>query len=151
MSHSERLFSTRAPGHPFSGRTFRFPFPKESRMPPSSLLPKQTRFRAAVRISAVAVGLSGLAAQAAQVTDKVHGNLIQFTENGGWCWYQDERVVVDPKRGEMAISALANRYGVGGSPRDGDVDVVRFDLKTRQSERNTLREALLSYGGGGRP
>lgn len=118
-------------------------------MPRNSLPPGQMRLRATVfRGLAVAAVLSGLSAQAAQVADKVHGNLIQFTDNGGWCWYQDERVVVDPKRGEMAVSALANRYGVGGSPRDGDVDVIRFDLKTRRSERNTLREALLSYGGG---
>jgi hypothetical protein len=98
---------------------------------------------AAFRILALAASLGGLAHG-----DKVKGDLIQFTDNGGWCWYQDERVVVDVKRGELAVSALANRYGVGGTPRDGDVDVVLFDLQTRKSKRHTLRDALLSYGGG---
>jgi hypothetical protein len=95
------------------------------------------------RALALAASLGGFAH-----ADKVKGDLIQFTDNGGWCWYQDERVVVDQKRGEMAVSALANISGVGGSPRDGDVDVVLFDLKTHRSKRHTLREALLSYGGG---
>ncbi len=27
--------------------------------------------------------------------DQVNGNLIQFSDNGAWCWYQDERSVVD--------------------------------------------------------
>lgn len=91
----------------------------------------------------LAASLGGLAH-----ADKVKGDLIQFSDNGGWCWYQDERVVVDQKRGELAVSALANVAGVGGSPRDGDVDVVLFDLKTRQGKRFTLREALISYSGG---
>ena len=69
------------------------------------------------------------------------GDLIQFTDNGGWCWYQDERVVVDTKRGEMAVAALANRAGVGGTPRDGDVDVVLFDLETRRGKLQTLTPA----------
>jgi hypothetical protein len=97
----------------------------------------------AFRTLAMAAALAGSAH-----ADKVKGDLIQFTDNGGWCWYQDERVVVDRKRGELAVSALANSAGVGGSPRDGDVDVVLFDLKTRQGRRHTLREALLSYDGG---
>jgi hypothetical protein len=84
----------------------------------------------------------------AQAADKVKGDLIQFTENGGWCWYQDERVVVDTKRNELAVSALANAAGVGGTPRDGDVHIAQFDLRTRQSKRQTLREGLLSYSGG---
>lgn len=98
---------------------------------------------AAFRTLALAASLGGLAH-----ADKVRGDLIQFSDNGGWCWYQDERVVVDAKRGEMAVAALANVAGVGGSPRDGDVDVVLFDLGTRRGKRHTLREALLSYGGG---
>ncbi|MEO6098201.1 MAG: BNR-4 repeat-containing protein [Fibrobacteria bacterium] len=109
-------------------------------------IPVLNRF-CAPRNLILAVSLAGFA-HAAQAADKVKGDLIQFTENGGWCWYQDERVVVDVKRGEMAVSALANAAGVGGAARNGDVDVVLFDLKTRQSKRNTLREALLSYGGG---
>lgn len=90
----------------------------------------------------------GLHAAHAVYADKVEGDLIQFSDNGGWCWYQDERVVVDVRRGELAISALANKAGVDGAPRDGDVDIIIFDLKTRQGRRHTLRDALLSYGGG---
>jgi hypothetical protein len=106
-------------------------------------IPSPCRY-AVWRNLALAAALGGAAAHA----DKVKGDLIQFTDNGGWCWYQDERVVVDTKRNEMAISALANAAGVGGSPRDGDVDVVIFDLKARQGKRHTLKDALLSYGGG---
>ena len=30
-----------------------------------------------------------------EVVDQVSGNLIQFNDNGAWCWYQDERAVID--------------------------------------------------------
>jgi hypothetical protein len=30
-----------------------------------------------------------------QGEDIVEGNLIQFNDNGFWCWYQDERAVID--------------------------------------------------------
>jgi hypothetical protein len=55
--------------------------------------------------------------------DAVSGNLIQFNDNGGWCWYQDERVVVDTKGGKLVIGSVAS----GGS-RNGNIEAVVYDL-----------------------
>ncbi len=63
----------------------------------------------------------------------VNGELVQFNDNGGWCWYQDERVIVDQEAGKIILSSVAS----GGS-RDTDVEVVHWDLATEQGERHTL-------------
>ena len=72
--------------------------------------------------------------------DLVSGNLIQFNDNGVWCWYQDERAVIDRSGGKLILGSDASGSGVGGSARSGDVDAVTFDLLTGLSLRTTLRE-----------
>jgi hypothetical protein len=72
--------------------------------------------------------------------DLVKGNLIQFNDNGGWCWYQDERAVIDIVGGKLLLGSDGSSLGVGGSPRSGDVEAVLFDLKTRSLQRFTLKE-----------
>jgi hypothetical protein len=66
----------------------------------------------------------------------VHGNLIQFDGNGCWCWYQDERAVVDPNNGHVLVNS------VGFSPSYesgvGIVDVVNFDPQTGRRVRTQL-------------
>jgi len=56
-------------------------------------------------------------------SNAVVGKLIQFNDNGGWCWYQDERVVVDTKAGKLVIGSI----GSGGS-RTGNIEAVIYDL-----------------------
>jgi BNR repeat-containing family member len=65
-------------------------------------------------------------------TDHVAGNLIQFNENGAWCWYQDPRLVIDPVNRSLLISSIATSEGVDGANRTGDVDVAvyHFDSGT---------------------
>jgi hypothetical protein len=58
-------------------------------------------------------------------TDAVSGKLIQFNDNGGWCWYQDERAVVDTKGGKLVIGSVAS----GGS-RTGNIEAVVYNLST---------------------
>jgi predicted secreted protein len=70
--------------------------------------------------------------------DLVNGNLIQFNDNGAWCWYQDERAVVDVVEGKLIIGSDASGYGVGGSSRNGNIEVVIFDLQTGLSQRFIL-------------
>jgi hypothetical protein len=95
----------------------------------------------ALRNIALAASLGGIAH-----ADKVKGDLIQFTDNGGWCWYQDERVVVDLKRGGMVISALANKSGVGGSPGRGTTEaqsarpVPRIDAGSQVNFSQTRKQ-----------
>lgn len=72
--------------------------------------------------------------------DLVKGNLIQFNDNGAWCWYQDERAVVDVSAGKLLLGSDGSGTGVGGSPRSGDIEAVIFDLNTRSIQKFTMRE-----------
>ncbi len=80
--------------------------------------------------------------------DIVNGNLIQFNDNGAWCWYQDERSVVDTNGGRLIIGCLENGAGTGGPPRAGSVDAILFDFQTGIGLKDTLTNGFLSYGGG---
>jgi hypothetical protein len=64
-------------------------------------------------------------------------DIIQFNDNGGWCWYQDERVVVDTKAGKFVIGSVAS----GGS-RDSDQEAVIYDIATGMKQRYTLESSL---------
>jgi hypothetical protein len=68
----------------------------------------------------------------------VAGNLIQFNENGAWCWYQDERAVVDTLAQRIILGSVASGSGTGGGPRDRTVDGVIFDLADRRPQRSDL-------------
>jgi hypothetical protein len=72
--------------------------------------------------------------------DLVSGNLIQFNDNGNWSWYMDERAVVDRAGGKLIVGSNASDLGVGGTPREGDVEAVIFDLQTGLSQRFTLKD-----------
>ncbi|MCC6124153.1 MAG: autotransporter-associated beta strand repeat-containing protein [Pirellulales bacterium] len=83
-----------------------------------------------------------------RAADAVNGNLIMMTDNGAWCWYQDERVVVDPVNGKLLIGSVANDEGIGGTARQGDIDVTAFDPATGGRRLFTLKENFLTGGTG---
>jgi hypothetical protein len=64
-------------------------------------------------------------------------DIIQFNDNGGWCWYQDERALVDTKAGKFIIGSVAS----GGS-RDSDQEVVIYDIASGNKQRYTLETDL---------
>jgi hypothetical protein len=90
---------------------------------------------------AAAGGMAGSAGQAAcappTVTltgnDAVDGTLITFNDNGGWCWYQDERVVVDTARSKLIIGSVAS-----GGNRNGNVEAVVYDLAAKTVGQPTV-------------
>ena len=62
------------------------------------------------------------------------GTPIVFNDDGGWCWYQDERAIVDPDTNTLIFGSVA----IGGS-RNGNVDVTMYDLDAGGSpQRSTL-------------
>lgn len=61
------------------------------------------------------------------------GQVITFNDNGGWCWYQDERAVVDTKNNKMIIGSMAS----GGS-RNGNVEAVVYDLAAKSGKTTVL-------------
>ena len=76
---------------------------------------------------------------AAGPRDLVQGNLIQFNDNGAWSWYTDERAVVDAAGGKLIVGSDASAAGVGGAPRNGNIEAVIFDLATRTATNFVLR------------
>jgi hypothetical protein len=74
----------------------------------------------------------------AQQKDIVNGNLIQFNDNGFWCWFQDERAVVDTVKGKLVIGSAACGIGVGGSTRSSTDEVEIYDLETNTPVRYKL-------------
>ena len=70
--------------------------------------------------------------------DHVAGDLILFNDNGGWCWYQDERILVDRDTDDIVVASVANYLGHGGEPRDGDMDVTTFNPTTGKRTLVTL-------------
>lgn len=72
--------------------------------------------------------------------NQVSGNLIQFNDNGAWCWYQDERAVVDTTLGKIIIGSVASGSGTGGKIRNGSVEAVIFELSSRMPKRYVLAD-----------
>ena len=84
------------------------------------------------------LGLVGCAA--AQTPDFVAGELIELNDNGGWCWFQDERAIVD---GDLLIvGTVADDSGADGAARKGDIDLSILDLMTGELARVVLHAGL---------
>jgi len=73
--------------------------------------------------------------------DIVNGNLIQFSDNGLWCWFQDERAIVDQNNGLIILGADESQAGYGGPPRNGIVRAIIYNLQTGTPSRFVLRTA----------
>lgn len=83
-----------------------------------------------------------------QSQDFINGNPSLFDDNGIWTWYSDERTVVDRAGGKLVVGCVENAAGLGGVPRDGNINVSIFDISTLTGTRFTLRTNLTSFGGG---
>jgi putative BNR repeat neuraminidase len=64
--------------------------------------------------------------------------LITFNDDGAWCWYQDERVIVHD--GKLIIGSVA--AGVDDPMREGDIDATVYDLSTGATTRVELHDRL---------
>lgn len=70
----------------------------------------------------------------------VAGELVTLNDNGGWCWFQDERAVIYD--GALYVGSVANKRGEDGLDRFGNIEVVRYDLETGHKQRAVLHEQL---------
>jgi len=78
-----------------------------------------------------------LAVLAAPVLARDPDGLLTLTDNGGWCWFQDERVLLDGDR------LLVGSVAIGADPeRRGDIDVIAHDLATGRTTRFELHDRL---------
>lgn len=69
------------------------------------------------------------------------GEVTQFNDNGGWTWYNDERVVVDAEGGKILVSSAASNASSQSSNRN--IDIVIHDLASGQNDKHAL--GSLSY------
>jgi len=63
-----------------------------------------------------------------------------LNDDGGWCWFQDDRAVLDART--LVVGSVAN--GSRDKDRQGDIDIVSYDLANRRSLRATLHQNLQS-------
>jgi hypothetical protein len=68
--------------------------------------------------------------------------VIVLNDNGAWSWFEDERAVVDVATGTLLVSSVADRSGTDGARRDGNVEVVAYDIASRTSRRFVLHRQL---------
>jgi len=62
-----------------------------------------------------------------------------FNDDGGWCWFQDERVVVDGNK--LLIASVAS--GTRDPARQGDIEVVSYDMDSGKPTRFELHDRLV--------
>ncbi|MCD0443389.1 BNR repeat-containing protein [Glycomyces sp. A-F 0318] len=65
-----------------------------------------------------------------------------INDNGAWCWFQDERALVDPASQTLVAGSIAAAEGPGGEARSGNVELAVVDLRTGESEVVVLHERL---------
>jgi hypothetical protein len=64
--------------------------------------------------------------------------IIMFNNDGGWCWFEDERAVVH--NGQLTIGSVA--AGSHDHSRRGNIEVTTYDLTSRNLKRSVLHERL---------
>ncbi len=76
--------------------------------------------------------------------DLVADNMILINDNGGWCWYQDEKIAYDPVGGNILTSTAACYVGFGGvnGSRSNDMDTTTFNIATGQRTRVVAKEGF---------
>jgi hypothetical protein len=63
-------------------------------------------------------------------------------DNGAWCWFQDERALVDPQTQTLVVGSIPVAEGPGGKSRSGNVELTVVDLRARTSTVAVLHEKL---------
>jgi fibronectin-binding autotransporter adhesin len=66
------------------------------------------------------------------------GTPITFNNNGGWCWFQDPRAIID--NGQLIIGTIAGFTGSGST--GGDVDVTSYSFQSQTSTETLLQSAF---------
>jgi len=67
---------------------------------------------------------------------------VVINDNAAWCWFQDERALVDPDAGLLVVGSVASAGGPNGARRTGNVELAVVDLATGASEVVVLHENL---------
>ena len=62
--------------------------------------------------------------------DLVVGNMMLINDNGGWCWYQDDKIIYDPVGDNVITSTAGHPSGFGGvgNTRGSNMDTTTFNI-----------------------
>jgi autotransporter-associated beta strand protein len=74
------------------------------------------------------VGLAVAVPTLAAATVSLGVQTVVLNDNGAWCWFQDERAIVDGNT--LIVGSVANASGTNGAARDGNVEVAAYNLST---------------------
>ncbi|MBT2533428.1 BNR-4 repeat-containing protein [Arthrobacter sp. ISL-48] len=69
---------------------------------------------------------------------------VLLNDNGAWCWFQDERALIDPANNTLLVGSVAAPEGAGGPVRGGNIEVAVLDLSTGEATVHVLHEQLES-------
>lgn len=67
-----------------------------------------------------------------------------INDNGAWCWFQDDRALVDPVAQVLLVGSVASPQGPGGDHRGGNIEVATYNLVTGEKATHVLHENLES-------
>lgn len=79
-----------------------------------------------------------IAAASATVRASEPEGLFRLTDDGAWCWYQDERAIIH--QGKLLVGSVA--CGVQDKTRQGDINLSLFDLETKKIQQIELHDRL---------
>ena len=65
-----------------------------------------------------------------------------LNDNGAWCWFQDERALIDPAANTLLVGSIAAPEGPGGAQRAGNVELAVHHLATGETQVVVLHENL---------
>ncbi|MEM9419637.1 MAG: BNR-4 repeat-containing protein [Planctomycetota bacterium] len=65
---------------------------------------------------------------------------IVINNNGGWCWFQNERALVH--QGKLWVASVASGRGPGGNQRVGNIEVATYEFVSGQTTRSILHAHL---------
>ena len=67
-----------------------------------------------------------------------------LNDNGAWCWFQDDRAVMDPVSNTLLVGSVAAPQGPGGDHRAGNIEIAVLDLATGEQTVHVIHERLES-------
>jgi len=105
--------------------------------PHEGLLPKAlTRFRVCLQV----ITMRMIVFLAALATLSCQGALqpIPLSDDGGWCWFEDERVLIHD--GKLIVGSVAS--GFRDPSREGNIEALTYDLSTGERRISVLHQNL---------
>ncbi len=92
------------------------------------------------RHAAIGLLLAFASCATAPTPNFVAGEMIELNDNAGWCWFQDERALVDGCT--LIAGTVADDKGPNGAARTGNIELSVFDLATHEVRRVLLHAGL---------